>query len=113
MVQRYILAFICSAALMAFWVSFQPEPPKKVDPAGETKPEGKDKNPGEKDPAPAAELKPGKPGESTPGKPEKPAEPADVALTSPVRSLAHQLSIPAHGQYPRLSQPESHKCHRV
>ncbi len=77
MVQRYILAFICSAALMAFWVSFQPEPPKKVDPAGETKPEGKDKNPGEKDPAPAAELKPGKPGESTPGKPEKPAEPAE------------------------------------
>ena len=76
MVQRYILAFICSAALMFFWVQMQPPPPKKIDKGAAAELKGGDDQPGEKKSAPA-ELEPGKPDEPVQGKPEEPEEPVE------------------------------------
>ncbi|MEE3199726.1 MAG: membrane protein insertase YidC, partial [Planctomycetota bacterium] len=74
MVQRYILAFICSAALMFFWVQMQPPPAEKIDQGAAAELKGGADQPGEKKSAPA-ELEPGKPGEPAPGEPEKPEAP--------------------------------------
>ena len=88
MIQRYILAFICSAALMFFWVQMQPPPAEKIDQGAAEELKGGADQPGEKKSAPA-ELEPGKPGEPAPGEPEKPGDPeAPVEPEKPASTAA-------------------------
>ena len=92
MLPRYILAFICSAALMVFWVSLQPKPAEKDAQKEEANLAGGNKKPAAKDPA-QPELKPGKPGEAPSEKPQKPGELTEPAEPDQPASTAAGIEV--------------------